>query len=661
MNREEARKIINSKLTSELKKAPEKISGHDSYICPFCGNGSGEDGTGISTRDGKHYTCYKGCFSHSDYLDILKMKHKTERESDIFALYGLEINGERSYVRSECGDDASVRSRGNEGRVSPEKPVVDYTEYFKKCNARAKQTKYFSSRGISEAVVARYLLGYDPDWKHPNAPTAPPTARVIIPTSRNSYLARAIAPDALKQYQKQKVGEVCLFNAKALKNTAISYIFVTEGEFDALSVIEAGGEAIGLGSIANANKFIEAVKAVKPTATLVLSLDNDETGQKAQAVIKERLNYLKVSFFELNICGAYKDPNEALQKDRDGFKSRVNDPACLGEKKAAYMKTQAVKGSLSAFMRTLKDTVNIQAVPTGFTELDKMLDGGLYEGLYVMGAISGIGKTTLCLQMADQIAQSGEDAIIFSLEMTQYQLISKSLSRLTFLANDSKEKNGSSHAYSSRQIMTGAFHGNHGEELMREAQQTYAVYSQNLYVHEGMGTIGVDFIKEAVNKHIDIMGRRPVVIIDYIQILAPSGQKVNDKQNMDKAVQELKKMSMEHKIPVIAVSSFNRWNYQNSANMSSFKESGAIEYSSDVLFGLQFKGMDEQGKNTSRKEDNPKTESWWRNDPRELELKVLKNRSGASGDSVYFYYFPKFNYFKEASQTKSASSARRHV
>jgi hypothetical protein len=73
------------------------------------------------------------------------MKHKTEKESDIFALYGLEINGERSYVRSECGDDASVRSRGNEG-------VVDYTEYFKKCNARAKQTKYFSSRGISEAA-----------------------------------------------------------------------------------------------------------------------------------------------------------------------------------------------------------------------------------------------------------------------------------------------------------------------------------------------------------------------------------------------------------------------------------------------------------------------------------------------------------------------------
>ena len=48
-------------------------------------------------------------------------------------------------------------------------------------------------------------------------------------------------------------------------------------------------------------------------------------------------------------------------------------------------------------------------------------------------------------------------------------------------------------------------------------------------------------------------------------------------------------------MPVLGISSFNRDNYNNPVGMQSFKESGAIEYSSDVLIGLQFKGVGESG------------------------------------------------------------------
>jgi hypothetical protein len=72
--------------------------------------------------------------------------------------------------------------------------------------------------------------------------------------------------------------------------------------------------------------------------------------------------------------------------------------------------------------------------------------------------------------------------------------------------------------------------------------------------------------------------------------------------------------------------------------MESCKESGAIEYSSDVLIGLQLKGveMSEFDVNAAKKKS-----------PREIELVILKNRNGISGDKLEYKYYPLFNYFEE--------------
>jgi replicative DNA helicase len=85
--------------------------------------------------------------------------------------------------------------------------------------------------------------------------------------------------------------------------------------------------------------------------------------------------------------------------------------------------------------------------------------------------------------------------------------------------------------------------------------------------------------------------------------------------------------------------------------MLAFKESGAIEYSSDVLLGLQFKGA---GPNLNDAEAR-------RKNPREIQLKVLKNRNGPTGDKIDFEYYPMFNFFEEADVTgvKSRGNIKR--
>lgn len=72
--------------------------------------------------------------------------------------------------------------------------------------------------------------------------------------------------------------------------------------------------------------------------------------------------------------------------------------------------------------------------------------------------------------------------------------------------------------------------------------------------------------------------------------------------------------------------------------MSAFKESGSIEYSADVLLGLQLEGTGEKEFNIDKAKQKP---------VREIELKILKNRNGPVGETLHFAYRPQFNLFTE--------------
>ena len=292
-------------------------------------------------------------------------------------------------------------------------------------------------------------------------------------------------------------------------------------------------------------------------------------------------------------------------------------------------------------MSSIADSVNTLCISTGFSSLDGVLDGGLYEGLYIIGAISSLGKTTFILQIADQIARNEKDILIFSLEMARSELMAKSISRHT-LQQVLNYGGDVCNAKTSRGITTGKRYVNYNQtekELIKISILEYEKYSHRIFIIEGIGDIGVRQIREAVKRHILYTGSKPIVIIDYLQILAPYSYRATDKQNTDRAVMELKRISRDYKTTVIGVSSFNRSNYKEIVTMEAFKESGAIEYSSDVLIGLQLKGVGSK--------DFDVIEAKKKN-PRNIELIILKNRNGPVGGKLNFNYYPMFNYFGEA-------------
>jgi len=135
--------------------------------------------------------------------------------------------------------------------------LSDYTGYYKECNARAGETDYFSFRGIGEAAINKFMLGFDAEWRSPKAlregKNPPASPRIIIPTESKSYIARAVDSNADPKYKAVKEGPAEIFNKKALLGT--EPVFIVEGEIDALSVIEVGGQSLALGGAGNIKKI----------------------------------------------------------------------------------------------------------------------------------------------------------------------------------------------------------------------------------------------------------------------------------------------------------------------------------------------------------------------------------------------------------------------
>lgn len=680
MNREQARQYIIDRGKDHL--TPDRT--RKGFICPICGSGSGSHGTGITTKDGVHFTCWAGCFTNADIIDIIGLENgHTDYNSKLQAAaaeYGITIE---SYHRSTAQEDFrpapeyqkqagskqhTQESIHNSTYTTPQEEP-DYSSFFLQAHEAIERTSYH--RGLSRSTLDRFNVGYVESWRHPKAPKMEASPRLIIPTSPYSYLARHASERDYINYRgevenKSKVGKVRIFNAGAIA-TATSPIFIVEGELDAMSFYEVGGEAIGLGSLSYTRLFIAELEKRKPKEPLIIALDNEpdpakqEKVEKAVAELAEGLKRLDIPYYRLDVAKPYKDANEALNADREAFRAAVagavaqvaEAEAAATEAEREALKREAVAYTLQSFLKGIEESKRAAFIPTGFSPLDNLLDGGLYAGLYIIGAISSLGKTTFCLNIADNIAQAGHDVLIFSLEMARNELIAKSVSRLT-LIKDLEENGSTAHAKTTRGILTGTRYAEYSQterELIQRSIASYAEYAKNIYITEGIGNVGVEEIREKVQKHIKLTGKAPVVLIDYLQIIAPADIRATDKQNTDKAVLELKRLSRDYSIPIIGISSFNRDNYTAPVNMASFKESGAIEYSSDCLIGLQYDGMDyQEGEADKAREKRIRelmkqaVEDGKAGKPQRIQVKVLKHRNGSKGDA-YLDFYPMFNYF----------------
>lgn len=273
---------------------------------------------------------------------------------------------------------------------------------------------------------------------------------------------------------------------------------------------------------------------------------------------------------------------------------------------------------------------------SGYPNLDAITT--LYPGLYVLGAISSLGKTTFIHQMCDQIAKAGDHVLFFSIEQSALELASKSISRT--MAEDDAE-----HGLTSLQIRRSDLSDPH----IQSAIKKYMAYSDRMTVVQCSFRATIYNITQLIKQYIQQFGIKPVVIIDYLQVIQadPESHKTT-KDLVDFHVQVLKKIQSDYQLTMIVISSLNRQNYMTAIDFESFKESGGIEYTADVLWGLQLQCIHEDlfSKPNKTNEKRKRIMEAKCEYPRKVELICLKNRFGVSSYACHFDYYPNFDWFE---------------
>lgn len=273
---------------------------------------------------------------------------------------------------------------------------------------------------------------------------------------------------------------------------------------------------------------------------------------------------------------------------------------------------------------------------TGFPVLDK-LSHGLYAGLYVIAATSSLGKTTLALQIADNLAEAGHEVLFFSLEQSRLELITKSFSRML------KKAHGES-------LSSLALRGGADPKRLQAAAKLYkSKIGDRMNIIEGNFGCNIDYISDYVREYISKNGTSPIIFVDYLQILQPSPalKSTNTREAVDQTVTALKRLSRDYNLTVFIISSVNRANYMQPIDFESLKESGGIEYTADVIWGLQLQCLNEELFNEPNKIKNKRErirEAKSAN-PRQIELVCLKNRYGVANFTCDFDYMPDCDLF----------------
>lgn len=350
----------------------------------------------------------------------------------------------------------------------------------------------------------------------------------------------------------------------------------------------------------------------------------------ALTIAKQELNKLNILELKNNI--STKDTMESIIEKVDNFKNK--------DKTVDFEPTSNILDDLLTEIEDIYSSGKNKYISTGFEELDIKLGGGLYSGLYVIGAGSSIGKTTFAQQIADTIADNNKNVLFFSLEMGKKEMLAKTIVRESF-----KNRNWT---VGTRELLNANLKESDFNTLCNNINSIKNIINNLFYVEGNFGTT----IKDIVNKAKLFKAKykeSPVVVVDYLQIISPTDIRMGDKQNVDMNIAELKRLSRDLDTPVIVISSVNRQNYLSYIDFSSFKESGSIEYGADVVIGLQLtaihtitKMKDSQMNEKRDIYNKAKAEI-----PRKIELVVLKNRNGTPTSSHWYEYNAKFNLFRE--------------
>ena len=599
--------------------------------------------------------------------------------------------GYRSEGESQASSDSHFLASEPVRALEPVPPASEipknYVKLYEYC--RSNVVKFLrerggSYRGLTAETFEKYGVVVHPEFGIEGQKKLP---TLIIPYDDYHFVARAIDSDRRPTQHGQGAG---LYEPVPI---SLEYPnFIVEGELDALSVVQVvGGLGISCIATGGASKYRKVVSElekrfgnVENKPSFLVMFDNDTAGKANGLKLANELRAAgypaEFYFLESQMAGMYQDvetgekhevkkvdANDLLQENPDELVRRLIEGIELKENKlreqtevmkksrmlateekrikaenksgmAIYSFTEYFEGE---FFRDIELTAKYSSRKTGFENIDEAQI--FMPGLYMLGALPASGKTTFAWQLLNQLAEKGEPCIYCSFEMSKTELFTKSVVRELYRKNPQMSERLN---LTSANIRRGAMRGS--RELQEQAAM-FAKSATNLRVAELSNTNVTELI-EGLKPLIADEEKSPIICVDYLQIIPSKSSKASSKEKVDEIMLRLKDFQRETQATLLVISSFNRENYYQKVGFSSFKESGAIEYSADVIWGLENYGVDAEGKL-----DKDELIKMSREKVRRIKFSCLKNRNGGAYE-CFFRYHAAYDYFEACEGEESCWS-----
>lgn len=231
----------------------------------------------------------------------------------------------------------------------------------------------------------------------------------------------------------------------------------------------------------------------------------------------------------------------------------------------------AISDVMCSVLETLQRRIDaggaISGLSTGFVDLDRTTTGLHPGNLVVLAGRPAMGKTTLGVNIAENVAMSGGVALVFSLEMPADDLVERSMARAGSVNTQTLREGKLTDDDWSR--MTVALGKLNGKRLVIDDDPSTATVSQ--------------VRRKAIRvkrKH----GRLDLIVVDYLQLMRGEGN--NRNEEIGGITRGLKLLARELNVPIVLLSQLNRGVEERADKrpmMSDLRESGAIEQDADVI------------------------------------------------------------------------------
>ena len=464
------------------------------YVCPFCGNGSGENGDGLSVTEqtwGYNYKCFSKC-NGKNYtaVDLIKERYRLGSMVEVAAKAQEEfkLTDFSFFNESKKVDDM----KGEQKNESPK----NYNAFYEKVQNRLASKEKIGIRGFNLTDLAEVGAGLAnaEDLEKVGEGVPRGGEYLILPHNSSRFFIRQVNQPA-EGYEPVKRGNRGGKKTEIYNPYKIEFrnaFFVVEGELDAMSIHKAGFPAVALSGAGEYKTLLNALARVKTDyrgeIKAIILLDADDAGQKAAKTAVGKLReagYLATNF----ILSEDYDSNAFMRKNFLGFKKRLEEIFNQADEKFLNDGLSKLGGAeiLSNTFDTLDDTTEQMkgaVLKWGFSKLDENLP--ILPGSYLLGALPSMGKTAFALQVAANICEQDESVLYVSYEPTSTQVAYKDLARYWFLKNWGKNAQAD-FVPSAKDLMLGKFPQNtmFTEAEMKKVRAELRIKRKKFYFLQG--------------------------------------------------------------------------------------------------------------------------------------------------------------------------------